>query len=335
EGGGLWNSSSGTMTVENVVFNGNAANGSGADNGGGGLFNDGGTCSVADSTFRLNRADQGSGSGGAIFNVGGDFSASWCRVLDNWSNRAGGGIEIVAGSTELFNCEFSRNATGAVPGNGGALHVTGAAEVFVELCDVRDNTAAAEGGGLWNSSSGQLTVSNCEIEANSAAGDAADQGGGGLFNDGGTLRVFGGQLHANRATGASGSGGGVLNDLGTLELTSVTVTANTAVRAGGGVEANVGTTTLLRTRLDGNSTGSNPGNGGGLHLTGPGTVGVERCAVTRNFAANEGGGLWNSSSGLMTVTLSRITDNESPDGPNLFNDRGNLVVDGTPIPPAN
>ena len=83
----------------------------------------------------------------------------------------------------------------------------------------------------------------------------------------------------------------------------VTITGNSATRAGGGIEAVAGSqTTLTRATLSENSTGDGPGNGGGLHLTGAGTVHVSRSVVTGNTAAAEGGGLWNSSAGVLTAT---------------------------------
>ena len=52
--------------------------------------------------------------------------------------------------------------------------------------NVSQNTAAAEGGGLWNGS-GTMSVDGTTISNNTASGNDADQGGGGLFNAGGTL----------------------------------------------------------------------------------------------------------------------------------------------------
>lgn len=84
-------------------------------------------------------------------------------------------------------------------------------------------------------------------------------------------------------------------------MTSATVGDNTANRAGGGIEANGGSTTLQRVTLSGNATGPAPGNGGGLHLTGTGTVDVINSTVAGNTATAEGGGLWNSAAGTMSV----------------------------------
>ena len=49
----------------------------------------------------------------------------------NTSNRAGGAIEDVSGSStthSYFNVVFTNNSTSSNPGNGGALHITGAGQ---------------------------------------------------------------------------------------------------------------------------------------------------------------------------------------------------------------
>ncbi|HKJ56246.1 MAG TPA: hypothetical protein VJ978_09695, partial [Nitriliruptoraceae bacterium] len=107
---------------------------------------------------------------------------------------------------------------------------------------------------------------------------------------------------------------------------------NTSNRAGGGIEAVAGTTDLDRVDLSGNSTGAAPGNGGGLHLTGAGTVDITDSLVVTNTAAAEGGGLWNSATGTMTVGDTTISGNQAPVGPDVFNDGGVFTVDGAPVP---
>lgn len=88
---------------------------------------------------------------------------------------------------------------------------------------------------------------------------------------------------------------------------------------------------MVRSYLE---TGDNPGNGGGLHLTGAGEVIIDRSVVVDNSAANEGGGLWSSATGTMIVTDTRIRGNRAPVGPNVFNDGGTFTIDGEPVPPG-
>lgn len=334
EGGGLWNSVSGTMDIANSLVRGNIASGDAPDEGGGGLFNDGGLMSVSGSTVAFNYADGASGSGGGALNNAGNLLASSTRFQNNAAERAGGAIEANGGTTDLDNVVMMWNECGPAPGNGGALHLTGAGDVTIDDSVASSNNASAEGGALWNSSSGTMTITHCDIDGNTASGDNSDQGGGGVFNDGGTMTIVGGVISNNAADGTSGSGGGVLNNLGTLEITGTTISGNSSRRAGGGVEANIGTTTLKQVRLESNSTGPMPGNGGGLHLTGAGLVLVDESSVTRNSAQNEGGGLWNSQTGTMTVTSTRIDDNTSPIGADVFNDGGTFTIDGVDVKPG-
>ncbi|MBK8966860.1 MAG: T9SS type A sorting domain-containing protein [Lewinellaceae bacterium] len=131
-----------------------------------------------------------------------------------------------------------------------------------------------------------------------------------------------------------GLGGGILNDLGTLAVANSEISGNTAVRAGGGIEDNSLSGKMLdlfNITLTGNSTGSAPGNGGGLHITGPGNSTITGGMINDNFAALEGGGLWNGT-GIMTVTGATISGNTAAGatagdgGGGIFNNGGTVNV---------
>jgi CSLREA domain-containing protein len=276
-------------------------------------------------------------SGGGVLNSG-TFTAARATISNSSANRAGGGIEGTAGAvTTLTDVILSGNTTGPSPGNGGGLHQTGAGTIRITEGQVTGNTAASEGGGLWNSAAATMTVTGTRIANNTAAGAVADNGGGGLFNDGadnvgGTLNVIDATISNNAATGLSGSGGGILNDEGTLNVEGGTIEANSAERAGGGIEANVGRTNLDGVLIRNNVTGDNPGNGGALHLTGAGRVDVLGGTITGNIAAAEGGGLWNSGSGIMSVSGVTLAANRAngtaadQGGGALYNDGGTLTA---------
>jgi len=349
EGGGLWNSAVGTLTVEGSTIQGNSAAGNAADQGGGGLFNDGGTLIILNSTINNNQATGTSGSGGGILvTPGGLLTVDGGTISGNSANRAGGGIELNATITDtvaltVTNVNLVNNSTGSAPGNGGGLHITGPGTASFVGGTVSNNLAAAEGGGLWNSAVGSLTISNTNIIFNIASGVDADQGGGALYNDGGTLVVTNAELNNNQANGTAGSGGGILSKGGTVTVSGGTINGNMASRAGGGIEINAGTVTNTLTStlsidgvtLESNSTGSAPGNGGALHITGPGTATVANSTVTNNIAAAEGGGLWNSASGTLSVTGTQLVGNVAngsaadQGGGALYNDGGLLTIADT------
>ena len=75
-----------------------------------------------------------------------------------------------------------------------------------------------------------------------------------------------------------------------------------------------------------------------MHLGGASVVTVDASQVLANHASNEGGGLWNSPGGTLTVSNTSVTSNtvgNAPNGPNVFQ-KGPLVggvftVNGAPI----
>ncbi len=280
--------------------------------------------------------------------IAGNLVVNQTRTYSNSAARAGGNIETVAGTVDVDGGLLWTGAAGPMPGNGGAIHTSGAGDVEVRGVSVAANTATNEGGGLWSSAVGTMRVEDSDLVGNSADGTMADSGGGGLFNQGnadgtggGTLTVTGSTVWANTATNGSASGGGILNETGTLSVTDTTIIGNSSARAGGGIEVVggttglAGTTTLSGVRLLDNDTGAMPGNGGGLHLGGAGTVTIDASRVEDSSAANGGGGLWNSPSGIMTVTGTSIVGNTvgvTGNGANVFQKgpvtTGVFTVDG-------
>jgi len=335
EGGGLWNGT-GTMTIDGTTITENTASGIAADNGGGGIYNlNGGTLNIDDALIRDNVANGTAGSGGGVLNdAGATLVITNSQITGNTSNRAGGGIENNAGTVTLTDVNLDNNTTFTSPGNGGGLHVTGAGSTSINNGTVNGNNAGAEGGGLWNGTA-TMTVNGTTISGNTASGAGADQGGGGIYNlNGGTLIVIDAVISNNRANGTAGSGGGILNDVGSqLSVTNSDITGNTAVRAGGGIEDNSGTSTLLLTNvsLNNNSVTGPPGNGGGLHITGGGSITITGGEVNNNTASLEGGGLWNGA-GTMTINGTTIDGNVAQGaaaddgGAGIFNNAGTLNI---------
>lgn len=342
QGGGLWNGT-GTMTVTNATVSNNTASGDAVSDGGGGIYNFGGTLDINNNTMIMNNtADGTSGSGGGIFNnTNGAVTITASVITNNTANRAGGGIEDnsgAMGSIEMSNTEISENDASGMPGNGGGLHVSGAGTITIVNGSITSNTAS-EGGGLWNGT-GLMTVNGTTISENTATGADVGQGGGGIYNhNGGTLNVLNATISNNDANGASGSGGGILNSVGSsITVENSEISGNTAERAGGGIEDNSGSgaVTLNNVMLTGNSALSAPGNGGGLHVTGAGTIMITGGEVSDNTATLEGGGLWNGL-GTMTITNTDIEENtasgdaSNQGGGGIYNLGGTLNITGATI----
>ncbi|MEZ5056032.1 MAG: choice-of-anchor Q domain-containing protein [Saprospiraceae bacterium] len=140
-----------------------------------------------------------------------------------------------------------------------------------------------------------------------------------------------------------GSGGGILNDVGgTLTLDNIFIEGNTANRAGGGLEdvsGNATVVTLTEVSLTSNNAGTNPGNGGGVHISGDGNIEITGGIVSNNMAI-EGGGLWNNIGSMMVSDVyfeANIANGNDPDqgGGAIYNNGGALAVDSASYFTAN
>jgi hypothetical protein len=126
---------------------------------------------------------------------------------------------------------------------------------------------ASLGGGILNE--GTLTISNCTIANNRAAGGSSD-GGGGIANLG-TLTVVNSTIAFNTlgpSASASGNAGAGIYSTGTLTLSSCTISDNSALPGngnGGGLDLH-GTTSLVNSILSGNL-GITANNASGTPIT--------------------------------------------------------------------
>lgn len=241
--GGAILCNSAELVLSNTVITNSTASGAAATEGGGGIANVGGNITIIDSEISNNTASGMSGSGGGILNdAGATLMVDGTEITANTAMRAGGGIEDNSGESTvvtLVDVTLSDNTTGSAPGNGGGVHITGPGDMDITGGMVTGNTAAAEGGGLWNGA-GLMTVTNVMIDGNTAMGNSGDQGGGGVFNAGGTIEVMTSTISNNMSTNMS-NGGGLHNDgSGMVTLTLSTISGNSTSNNGGGI-ANNGT----------------------------------------------------------------------------------------------
>jgi len=275
-GGGILNT--GTITINNSTISGNTANGPAAAQGGGGLANVGGTATLNNTNVEDNAASGTAGSGGGILNLtNGTVTMNGGRLAGNSALRAGGGLEDSAGLlVTLTNVAIENNVTGSLsgvganPGNGGGVHLTSTGDVRIIGGTVSGNIASREGGGLWNSATGNLTVTGSNLFNNDARGPATDDGGGAVFNNGGTVTLTNNLIIDNLASGTTGRGGGILSLGGTVNISGGFLQRNTAVDAGGGLSAAAGTVNITNNVIIptnvATGVGAADGNGGAIHL---------------------------------------------------------------------
>ena len=128
----------GHLTLEKVRVHNGIANTPGLGSFGGGLFIDGGTVSITDSTISGHSA---AADGGGIYNLGGSLALLRSTVSGNTAGTDGGGIHS------------STNLTGDA--------------TSLDTSTLSGNTAGNAGGGLFNAS-GQVEISSSTIAANTA-----------------------------------------------------------------------------------------------------------------------------------------------------------------------
>lgn len=263
-----------------TVANGLSTNGQG----GGAIYNQGGTVSLLGVTFLSNvatnpaAAPTNMGCGGAIFNFGGIIHATNCLFEQNASQNGeipfnlsltnetlaalGGAICSLAGVVEVEDCAFTSNcviASGWQPSSSG------------------DSSPGpiARGGAIY--SSGSLVVNRCTFVANSAIGGAGGTGPPTTF----VPDVVGGQ-------GGEAEGGAICS-LGPSIFRSSLFATNSAVGGSGGNGGNgkSGGWGVYGSSGGSGATGGEARGGGVLN---EGTAEVVNCTFAANFATGGQGG---------------------------------------------
>jgi CSLREA domain-containing protein len=276
-GGGIWNTAGGILTVEDSTFSGNGApEGTEPMTLGAGVYNDG-EALVENSTFSDNDADHG----GGVFNAAGGRLT--VRVSSFSGNSAGeGGAINNRGPLSIENSAFFGNNT--TIGVGGAISNRDGSALTVANSTFSGNCGAS-GGGIANGAT--LTVANSTF-----SGNCADSGGGIFSSPDSTLVVSSSTFSENHAR----TGGGVEN-LGSGSVQKSTFADNDAEDEGGAVE-NFGSLTVTNSTFSGNTISSFGLFGGGIFNRLEGTLTVKSSTFSGN-SASEGGGI----ASLGTATL--------------------------------
>ena len=133
-----------------IIIHGNA-NGTSADNWGGGLLNNGiSSMNINNCTFKNNTA--GEGGGAENYFCSGIIYYDNC-VFDNNTATSGGGIASHDTPTDVRYCLFIKNSATVL--YGGAMYNWGAfSSANVINCTMYDNTATESGGAIHNRASG-------------------------------------------------------------------------------------------------------------------------------------------------------------------------------------
>ena len=251
------------LTVQNLTFSrgytSDVANTKSTKQGGGAIFQDGGSLTVINSIFQHNQcATTGQDvSGGAINGQGiGTLIIVGSTFSDNTGSN-GGGVGTQDENVTVVNSVFANNSatgTGGNPGNGGdggGLTYDGA-KISLTLCGdtFTGNSASAAGGAVFRVgyNDENVNIDRCTFDSNSV--DANTGNAAGLYLEHVTIN-----MSATTISGNTGHFGGGLwaGQSSIANLTNVTIANNTASGGGGIWFANQVTGTLLNCTVAGNT----------------------------------------------------------------------------------
>ncbi len=322
-GGGLYASGA---QLDNSVVSSNQAS-----VGGGGIFNNGGTLTLQNSSLAAgNDAD---GWGGGIFNYGGSLIVNDSSLISDNTTGRGGGIYTI--NTITNSAYVTLTGTSLVQGNwsaffGGGLFnrraVTNTLSV-VTLADssqIFDNRSDGDGGGVYNWGFSTAEPNDGAalylLDSSQVISNTGKNGGGVYLYENSALTVSGGQITSNIA---QEKGGGVYVRDGFINATSSSVMNNSALLNAGGLYLERGAITLSDTQVDENAAS---GMAGGIYID-AGTLAMNGGSVSYNHAVNAGGGLV-VSSGHLILTATEVIGNKSVNahGGGFWNDAGSVSL---------
>ena len=242
--------SSGSPTVVNCIFTGNATLGYG-----GGMINRAGSNpTIVNCTFTRNNAGGGGGISFWQSSEGSNPKLIDCMFDDNYASGDGGGMYNYQSNPVLNNCIFkwnlAENNTTYDPAKGGGIY-NRMSNLELTDCTFNENTGGM-GGGMYSEDNSSLTLINCIFMAN-----LTERSGGGMYNE----------------------------DSNDLRLIDCMFSGNSAERYGGGMHNKYSNPTLINCIFSGNKVigkSPNTGKGGGLYAFGD--TRLIDCTFTGNWA---------------------------------------------------
>lgn len=315
----------GSLTLKDATVRYGVGTGTAVPSGGGGLLvQPGGSATLVDVSFVLNRSN---GVGGAIANFGitkimsdskdgpgGEDDSSSQGPNTPWAkNQSDGSEEMWSGEGgDRRSVIVNNNAHGVGTGGLGGGGIFNAKYLTVEATRIAYNVTAAgvDGGGLATDDGGVSQLRRVSVDHNRAADD-----GGGIANvDRSTTTLDHTWVTFNTS---GGNGGGVENsgDVTTppsVYLNHSSVLHNSADRDGGGIDNDSGTLVADHSSVNEN-TASRVGagllnQGGAAALLRHSEVNLNKAIGTSDAA---GGGIWNSMVSELHLTASTVAENLS------------------------
>jgi len=196
--------------------------------------------------------------------------------------------------------------------DGGGISVSSGDTLELVECDILNNQADGDGGGIFNSN-GIVRLTECTIDGNDSDGDGA-----GIYNDGGAVVLTDCTVNDNESLASTG---GILND-GILTLTGCTISNNedqSAEEVGGILNKGSAVAVMVNTTIS-----TNIGDGIS-NAAGADSFMLTNCTVCNNT----GSGIDNNEALTVTLKNTIVADNaENCSGPAAIESDGNNLDSG-------
>jgi hypothetical protein len=237
----------------------------------------------------------GATGGGGILNEG-ELTLSDSVVRGNTvANGEGGGIYSHASKPlTIRNSVIEANQAT----DGGGVYVRNG-DVVMEDTTVADNRSTRNGGGIVDAGGETLRLERCQIVDN-----RADQDVGGVLSAN-ELVLVDSTVSGNRAVNVGGIAGGRER----LKVIRSTIRDNVSRGSGGGLRVGSGGIELVDSVVEKNQ--SSNANGGGIFANNlSGDVSLKSSILSGNVAAQDGGGILNDKSEIV-LDNSKVIDNRA------------------------
>ncbi|MBN1220132.1 MAG: hypothetical protein JXM69_14485 [Anaerolineae bacterium] len=306
DGGGLAFYHSGVGSYRDSRLEGLTFERNVAASAGGGMFLDGSSPAISNTTFVENTASAGGGMFSWTLGQTMHPALANTTFLSNTARSFGGGLasqtdQVSSSSITLTDVTFTGNetwASGIIGTGGGMYHASGPATLTRVVFE--NNVSRNYGGGFHLENNGSATLNEVSF-----IGNTADNGGGiciGIEStpDNSTLTLTRGVFIHNRAWFA---GSGMMQAHGDSTLVDVMFSQNTVDTYGGGVSIYDGTATLLGVTMANNTAGL---DGGGLYVYNNGNATLANSILWGNSATQDGDQIQND--GTLDITYSDIQE---------------------------